>query len=186
MLHRELPQLRAARAELSYSQGAGETRGLLPGGFPAGCSAGTSRIASLCACLFRYFWHGSRPAPAAAGAAAVAGGARRCLAGDPRGMRGCGRGTAGALRAAPCPVPVGSHMPGGSSKSCLLETGPFSAVTFAGREPAPPFVVAGVGSDGLCPPLGSDCREFRRVLNLLRLCIHKGNDDKGTQSTSIL
>lgn len=33
MLHRELPQLREARAELSYSQGAGETRGLLPAGF---------------------------------------------------------------------------------------------------------------------------------------------------------
>lgn len=100
--------------------------GCLPGVFPAGCSADTSRIASLSVCLFRYFWHGSRPPPAAAGAAAVAGGARRCPAGDPRRMRGCGRGTGDALRAAPSPSPVGSprpalprlrHLPGGRSKS---------------------------------------------------------------------
>lgn len=78
--------------------------------FPASCSVGTSRMASLCVCLFRYFWHGSRPAPAAAGAAAGAGGARRCSAGDPRRMRGCGGGTEGTLRAAPCPVPLGARV----------------------------------------------------------------------------
>lgn len=38
--HQELPQLLAARAELSHTAG---TRRLLPAGLPAGCSAGTSR-----------------------------------------------------------------------------------------------------------------------------------------------
>lgn len=52
--HRELPLPTPTPAAGSKGRAVGESHGLPSGGSPAGCSAGTSRIASLC--VFAYLF----------------------------------------------------------------------------------------------------------------------------------